>query len=223
MIIILALAALVIGGLLVVGVVLALIEAVRRLFWLGLRLLAAGVVAVVGVVAVAGAAGTGQEWIGASVLLALGAAVLWLTRAWGQRRMIAPRPAVRSPAAKPPPTVSAANEPDVRPPSLVDPVLRRRLDDTEAGLARAARDDLGAPAAEWLAFWRRRVPDLIAAAQGAHDDAEPVEKPAVAARLAEHLAGILAEADQRIAQVQAARRDRFATLGRHADARVRDG
>ena len=81
----------------------------------------------------------------------------------------------------------------------------------------------GEQAAEWLGFWRRRVPDLIAAARAMHEDADGAEKTAVAHRLAAHLDGVIAEAERRVAVVRSARRDRFKTLGNHADARVREG
>lgn len=179
-------------------------------------------------------------------------ATLWLTRDWRAKfgslepfdSAIAPHrspvpqdtaapsapprePPRRASGRDPEPEISARDSdsvpPPLRPPPLLDPALRQRLTATEEELARAARDDLGAPAAEWLTFWRRRVPDLISAAQDVYDDAGDKDKAVVAARLAEHLDNIIAEADRRLAIVRAIRHDLFTTRGNHAEDRIRSG
>ncbi|WP_375271366.1 hypothetical protein [Sphingomonas sp.] len=180
---------------------------------------------------------------GFAVALAAGAATLWCTRSWGvevdalemfgrppvpQSR---PRPVI-APAAPPPQCADPAS-PDgeetgearstAASPALLTPVLRDRLTTTEAALAHAARDAIGVPAADWLTFWRRRVPDLIASAQDVWDDADAAERPAVAADLTASLEAIIAEADVRLAAIRKVRRDLFTTRTNHARARVREG
>ena len=192
-------------------------------------------------------------WMGIAAGLAGLAVALWLTRDWGRspdgtaipaprittplRDVIKRRDAAASSAREPlsahvlerhPHPDAAVRHPASAPsprqvPPLVTDALRARLVQTEQALARAGRDAIGAPAEEWLAFMQRRVPDLIAAAQDVYDDAPDGEKAGVADRLARHLEGIVAEADQRLAVVLAARRDLFATRGSHAEGRIRDG
>ena len=192
-------------------------------------------------------------WMGIAAGLAGLAAALWLTRDSGRspddtaalvprittprrdvvwRRVAAPystRTPLPSHVLEPHPHPDAAvHHPASAPsprqvPPLVADALRARLAQTEQALARAGRDAIGAPAEEWLAFMQRRVPDLIAAAQDVYDDAPAREKAGVADRLAQHLEGIVTEADQRLAVVLAARRDLFSTRGSHAEGRIRDG
>jgi hypothetical protein len=101
--------------------------------------------------------------------------------------------------------------------------LRRRINDGEKALLRAARDDLGRPAAEWLAFCQRRVPDLITAAQAVYDEADDEERARVVQRLAEHLNRIMSEADERISDTRGIRCDLLTNRFNQADTRGREG
>lgn len=243
--------ALLIAGFVALVALAMLIEIARRLFWLAAQLAASAAVAAVGAVCVLGVAPLGSEWIAAPVALALAMGMLWASRGWGSApvetapsspvRVVDPADFRRTPdeAAERVRLVAAREEakeaatrarrraaPREEPPpatSLLTPALHDRLTTTEAALAHAARDEIGAPAADWLIFWRCRVPDLIASAQDVWDDAGTVEKPAIAVDLAASLDAIIAEADTRLATIRKARRDLFATRTNHARARVREG
>ena len=236
-----AVLALVVAGVFVFAALVLILDVLRRLFWFTLRLGAGAAAALAAGVTAAGLSAPEQTWIAAPAAVAAGAALLWFSRKWGQD----PAADVAAPACKQPLSSqrvvglgtsaprdaerSAADGVSARHPAssvhgqLLDPALRQRLATTEKALARAGRDALGQPAAEWLEFWRRRVPDLIAAAQDVWDDADPSEQASVAQRLVDHLYAIIDEADTRLAAVKNARRDLFSIRGNHADRRVRDG
>lgn len=188
-----------------------LVEMLRRLFWLTARVAVgaagAAVAAIVSVMLVPDAI-----WLAVPVALLAFAVTVCVTSGW---RAAAIPTAARS-AVPHAATVSAA-------PALIEPALQEAVDATEEALERAARDPAGASAGEWLDFWRRRVPELIAAARDVSDDAVASERQSVAKTLATALREIIAEADRRIGVVQAARRDRFTTRTNHAAARVRGG
>ena len=141
------------------------------------------------------------------VTMASGVAVFWSTRHWGL-----PRPSARK---------TGIIEP--RRQSLLSPELRERMNLAEQALTRAARDTLGASAADWLEFWRRRVPDLIRAAQDVYDDSDTARKELTIQQLADYLDEIIAEAHRRVNLAKAARLDLFGTRVRHARARVHSG
>lgn len=245
--------ALIVAGFVALVALAMLIEIARRLFWFAAQLAASAAVAAVGAVCVLGVAPLETEWVAAPVALALAMGMLWASRGWGSTpsaaapaapvRVINPADSRRTPgeaaerarlatarkAADGAATRARARVPTNEQPgtspaaSLVTPALRDHLAITEAALAHAARDDIGAPAADWLTFWRRRVPDLIASAQDVWDDADAAERPAVAVDLAASLESIIAEADTRLAAVRKARHDLFTTRTNHARARVREG
>lgn len=207
-------AILVVGGVILISLVMRYAAVLRRLFWLVLRASAAALVAGAGLALALAQASPGAEMEAAPVAPVLAAGVLWLTRRWGSEDgPVAGGRCQRVVERKR--QVSAA--------TLVPPRLEQRLAAAERALTNAARDTAGEQAAEWLAFWQRRVPDLIAAARVVYEDADGAEKAMVARRLATHLGGVIEEAERRTAVVRAARRDRFSTLGNHADARVQEG
>lgn len=242
-----AILALVVAGVLALAVLVLILDVLRRLFWFALRLGASAAAAVTAGLTAAGLAAPEKAWVTAPAALAAGAMMLWFSRKWGRDLTTAtagvaevpasahnqvrssslvagkanssPSSGDRSAAQGAAPRRAASLDHD----QLLDPALQQRLAKTEEALTRAGRDNLGQPAAEWLDFWHRRVPDLIAAAQGVWDDADPPEQASVAQRLADHLHAIIAEADARLVAVRDARRDLFNIRGNHADARMRDG
>lgn len=242
--------ALVITGFFVLVALAMLIEVARRLFWFAARLAASAAVALVGGVCVLAVAAPEAAWMAAPAALALAISTLWASRGWGGSQVdvatpssvrlvdpadyrVAPaqaaeraRLAAAEEGSAATPTASRASAKSAHPasPPILNAPLNERLATTEAALARAARDDIGQPAADWLTFWRRRVPDLIASAQDVWDDAgSDRERADIAQRLTTQLHDILSEADRRLSTVRAARRDLFATRANHAAARVREG
>lgn len=216
----------VVAAMVALALLLKFANVVRRLFWLALRLvLAAAVAGMVGILFPMSLLTDDEQWLLILVPAAAALLTLWLTRDWGERFPVRPtrRLTVADPAGVASLPRASAEPPKAQRATLIDSSLADRLAGTKKALERAAQDELGAPAAEWLEFWRRRVPDLIAAAQGVFDNAAPLEQAGVAERLATDLADIIAEAERRLAVVQAARRDLFATRSAHAAQRVREG
>ena len=219
------------------GPLASLVALLERAIVLIVRLAIGAAAGLVMVAVVLGVAAEDDRWLAAPGALLVGAGVLWLTRGWSRLTDGPPATVPISPpqdaAAQARPTTGPRANPEAERPGaqssaaqslpLVSDDMRHRLHAVEAALARAARDELGQPAAEWLEFCRRRVPDLIGAAREVYDDAGDAEKVEVALRLAEHLEAIISEAERRLALVLAARRDLFATRAAHAETRVRDG
>lgn len=203
----------VLGLILILGVAVLLAAALRWLFWMIVRLGLAGLMA--------GAIALGGELIdadgGAIALAAILAfiAALMATRHWGRAAATTPATSHTAPA----PTRPALPDP----PPLIPADLRARLDATERALAHAARDAHGAMADEWLTIWRRRVPDLIAAAQAHHDDRAAAGRAEVTAQLARRLDDLIAEAEHRIAIARQSRGDEFTIRANHAEYRARNG
>lgn len=206
-----AILALLIIGIFALAALALLVEMLRRLFWFAARVAAGAAGAVVAAILVA-ALVPDAVLVAVPVALLAFAAIVRVTRGWGAVA-IPGKVHVVVPHAE---AVPAA-------PTLIEPALQEALEATEKALERAARDPVGAPAGEWLDFWRRRVPDLIAAARDVWEDTAAAERQDVANKLAASLCDIIAEADRRIGGVQAARRDRFTTRANHAAARVRGG
>ncbi len=218
------------------------LKILRLLFWFAVRLAASAVAGLVGGVIAYNLSTPEFAWTSAPVGFFAAAAMLWASRNWGaEAEVTAPLPAASFRLL---PTQDLEPQPDdpqgdsrsilaSDPLSgqrtgadyglLLEPDLQERLRVTEAALVHASRDQLGQPAAEWLAFWRRRVPDLIAAAKDVWDDADAGERTSIAKKLSEHLDVVISEAEARLAVVKAARLDLFTIRANHAAARVRDG
>lgn len=228
-----------------------LIDIARRLFWIAAQVATSAAVAAVGAICALGVAPPDMEWAAAPVALALAMGMLLVSRSWGsalvgaatsppvrvvdatdfrrtpdeaveRAHLIAARGEVKGATTRARSHVPTSEEPSPATP-LLTPALRGRLSTTEVALAHAARDAIGQPAADWLTFWRRRVPDLITSAQDVWDDTSPTERPALAADLAASLDGIITEADTRLAAIRKTRRDVFTTLSNHARARMHGG
>lgn len=203
----------IVGLIVILGVAVALAAALRWLFWIIVRLGLAGLIVVA--IALGGAV---VDADGGAIALAaiLGFVVaLMATRHWGRAAAPAPATSYTSPA----PTRLAPLDP----PCIITTDLRVRLDATERALAHAARDAHGAMADEWLTLWRRRMPDLIAAAQAHHDDLDPTGKAATIAQLTQRLNDLIGEAEHRIAIAKQSRADEFLIRANHVEDRVRNG
>lgn len=213
----------VIGLFLVLGVAIMLASALRWLFWMAIRLgLAAIIVAAIVLAGASLDADGGATALAALVVFAL---TVVATRHWGRpteplplKHSALPPPSERAPT-RPTPAASTLPYPE----TLVPAELQARLDATQRALAHAARDGHGAKADEWLTFWRRRVPDLIAAARAHHDDLDAAGKAVVAKQLIERLNDLIAEAEHRIAIAVQSRSDLFTIRSNHAERRARHG
>lgn len=183
-----------------------LIAFLRRLLWLAARVSGCALVMLVTAI-LSSVLYPDDSSLIVMFTIASGMVVFWSTRHWGQLRPSARKTSIIGPRRR----------------SLLSRELRERLNLAEQALARAARDTLGASAAEWLEFWRRRVPDLIRAAQDVYDDGDTSRKELTVQQLADDLDEIIAEAHRRVNRAKAARLDLFDTRTRHARARVQGG
>lgn len=198
---------------LLLSVAATLAAALRWLFWMIVRLGLAGLIVVA--IALAGEMLEADATTIAPMATLAFVAALVATRNRG--RTLKPAQGISAALSAPAKPASPAPLP------LVSADLQIRLDTTECALAHAARDAHGVAADEWLIIWRRRVPDLIAAAQAHHDDLDPAGRAEVTAQLTERLDEVINEANRRIFIARKSRADLFNVRANHAEGRARNG